>query len=170
MRFYILCIHIDIFMHCALYVFYEANKDDCYVITLIILLHKHLYNLHRSIYFLLYIPMYCLYLFTCISLVVVHSVCSRAYLRGGGSGGSNSPPPEFSDLFLKSEGKAIERKRKKGCWGGGGLPLNIFLGLIFFRGELRNFLGGRGLSREGLNFFGRSDIFSGGVGNFLESG
>ena len=30
-RFYLLCIHIDIFMHCALYVFYEANKDDyCY--------------------------------------------------------------------------------------------------------------------------------------------
>ena len=23
-----MCIHIDIFMHCALYVFYEANKDD----------------------------------------------------------------------------------------------------------------------------------------------
>ena len=23
-------IHIDIFMHCALYVFYEANKDDYY--------------------------------------------------------------------------------------------------------------------------------------------
>ena len=29
-RFYLLCIHIDIFMHCALYVFYEANKDDYY--------------------------------------------------------------------------------------------------------------------------------------------
>ena len=25
-----MCIHIDIFMHCALYVFYEANKDDYY--------------------------------------------------------------------------------------------------------------------------------------------
>ena len=31
-RFYLLCIHIDIFMHCALYVFYEANKDDYYII------------------------------------------------------------------------------------------------------------------------------------------
>ena len=29
---------------------------------------------------------------------------------------------------------------------------------------------GRGLSREGLNFLGRGDIFSGGVGNFWGSG
>ena len=29
-RFYVLCIHIDIFRHCALYVFYEMNKDDYY--------------------------------------------------------------------------------------------------------------------------------------------
>ena len=29
-RFYLLCIHIGNFMHCALYVFYEANKDDYY--------------------------------------------------------------------------------------------------------------------------------------------
>ena len=29
-RFYILCINIDICMHCALYAFYEANKDDYY--------------------------------------------------------------------------------------------------------------------------------------------
>ena len=43
---------------------------------------------------------------------------TRAYLRGG-SGGSN-PPPKFSDFFLKSEGKEIERKRKKGMLGGGG--------------------------------------------------
>ena len=50
---------------------------------------------------------------------------------GGGSGGSKPPPPKFSDFFLKSEGKEIERKRKKGCLGGG-VPLNIFLGLIFF--------------------------------------
>ena len=43
-------------------------------------------------------------------------------------------------------------------------------------GELRNFRGGmrnfreRGLSREGLIFFGKGDIFSGGVGNFLGAG
>ena len=34
---------------------------------------------------------------------------------------------------------------------------------------MRNFRG-RGLSREGLNFFGRGDIFSGGVGNFFGAG
>ena len=49
----------------------------------------------------------------------------RAYLRGGFRG-FKPPPPKFSEFFLKSEGKEIERKRKKkGCWGGG-LPLNIF--------------------------------------------
>ena len=55
----------------------------------------------------------------------------RAYLRGGFRG--FKPPPKFSDFFLKSEGKETERKRKKrDVGGGGGLPLNIFLGLIFF--------------------------------------
>ena len=39
----------------------------------------------------------------------------------------------------------------------------------FSGGEMRNFRG-RGSSREGLNFFGRGDIFSGGVGNFLGAG
>ena len=43
---------------------------------------------------------------------------SRAYLRGGFRG--FKPPPKFSDFFLKSEGKEIERKRKKGMLGGGG--------------------------------------------------
>ena len=37
----------------------------------------------------------------------------RAYLRGGGFRGFN----KFSDFFLKSEGKEIERKRDVG--GGG---------------------------------------------------
>ena len=58
----------------------------------------------------------------------------KGVLKGGGVHGVQPPPPKFSDFFLKSEGKEIERKRKKkGCWGGGGLPLNMFLGLIFFR-------------------------------------
>ena len=70
---------------------------------------------------------------------------------GGGSGGSN--PPEIFRFFLKSEGKEIERKRKKGCWGGGGLPLNIFLGLIFFRVGLRYFQGGLRSFRKGLRNF-----------------
>ena len=51
----------------------------------------------------------------------------RAYLRGGFRG--FKPPPKFSDFFLKSEGKEIERKRKtKGCWGGGGYLLTYFWG------------------------------------------
>ena len=43
---------------------------------------------------------------------------ARAYLRGGGFRGFKHPP-KFSDFFLKSEGKEIERKRKKRMWGGG---------------------------------------------------
>ena len=37
-----------------------------------------------------------------------------------GGGGSNPPPsPKFSDFFLKSEGKEIERKKNEKGWGGG---------------------------------------------------
>ena len=49
---------------------------------------------------------------------ISRSLYSRAYLRGGGSGGSN--PPKIFRSFLKSEGKEIERKRKKRDVGGGG--------------------------------------------------
>ena len=72
----------------------------------------------------------------------------RAYLiKGGGF----NPPPKFSEFFWKSEGKEIERKRKKGiCWGGGGggYLLTYFWGGIFssgveiFSGGLRYFQGG----------------------------
>ena len=51
-------------------------------------------------------------------------------------------PPEIFRFFLKSEGKEIERKRKKMDVGWGGLPLNIFLGLIFFLVGLRYFQAG----------------------------
>ena len=44
---------------------------------------------------------------------------SRPYLRGGGVQGVQTSPEIFR-FFLKSEGKEIERKEKKGCWGGGG--------------------------------------------------
>ena len=64
-------------------------------------------------------------------------------------------------IFFKSEGKEIERKRKKRDVGGGrGLPLNIFLGLIFFRVELRYFQGA-------LRNFRGVKKFSGGVEKFL---
>ena len=40
--------------------------------------------------------------------------CARAYLRGRGFRGVQTPPPppKFSDFFLKSEGKEVERKKK----------------------------------------------------------
>ena len=65
---------------------------------------------------------YCKYLNACISgdySIRIHRKFPRAYLRGGGLG--DSTPPTFSDFFLKSEGKEVERKRKKikGMWGGG---------------------------------------------------
>ena len=47
----------------------------------------------------------------------------------GGVQGVQTPPPKFSDFFLKSEGKEIERKRKKrDVWGGGGYLLTYFWG------------------------------------------
>ena len=48
-----------------------------------------------------------------------NNVTPRAYLRGGVQG-VQTPAPKFSDFFLKSEGKEIERKRKKSDVGGGG--------------------------------------------------
>ena len=94
-------------------------------------------------------------------LLLVNVKIKGVFKGGGGSGGSNPPPPRnFQIFFLKSEGKEIERKRKKRDVGG--LPLNIFLGLIFFRVGLGYFQGGGGLRnfREGLR------NFRGGLGNF----
>ena len=65
---------------------------------------------------------------------------SKGVFKGGGSGGSNLP--EIFNFFFKSEGKEIERKRKKRVLGGGGYFLTYFLGLIFFRVGLRYFQGG----------------------------
>ena len=48
----------------------------------------------------------------------IDEIAARAYLRGGVQG--VKPPPKIFRFFLKSEGKEIERKRKKRCWGGGG--------------------------------------------------
>ena len=54
----------------------------------------------------------------------------KGVFKGGVQGVQT--PPEIFRFFLKSEGKEIESKRKKGMLGVGGLPFNIFLGLIFF--------------------------------------
>ena len=66
-------------------------------------------------------------------------VMHKGVFKGGVQGVQT--PPKFSDFFLKSEGKEIERKRRKRDVGGG-LPLNIFLGLIFFQVGLRYFQAG----------------------------
>ena len=63
-----------------------------------------------------------------ITLLLVHIVCMhilghleehgimtdlhKGVFKGGGSRGSNRPP-KFSDFFLISEGKEVERKREK---------------------------------------------------------
>ena len=86
----------------------------------------------------------------------------RAYLKGGSLGGSI--PPRNFQIFLKSEGKEVERNKKKENGfgvegvvggGGGGLIVNIFLGLRIFRVRLRYFQGG-------LRNFRRVEKFSGG--------
>ena len=64
---------------------------------------------------------------------------SRAYLRGG----SNPPPQKFSDFYLKSEGKEVERKKMKGM-GVGCKLLIYFLGLSFQGGVEKFFFGGGG--------------------------
>ena len=46
----------------------------------------------------------------------------------GGFRGFKPPPPEIFRFFLKSEGKEIERKRKKGMLGGGGYLSTYFWG------------------------------------------
>ena len=51
----------------------------------------------------------------------------KGVFKGGGFRGFK-PPPKFSDFFLKSEGKEIERKRKKRDVGGGGYLLTYFWG------------------------------------------
>ena len=88
----------------------------------------------------------------------------KGVFKGGVQGVQTPPPPEIFRFFLKSEGKEIERKRKKGMLGGGGLPLNIFLGLIFFRVGLRYFQGGL------RNYRGVEKFSGGGLRNFREGG
>ena len=60
----------------------------------------------------------------------IHVSHTRAYLRGGGGFRGFKPPRNFQIFFLKSEGKEVERKRKKmrRDQGGGVLIVNIFSG------------------------------------------
>ena len=43
-------------------------------------------------------------------------------------GGGVQPPPSIFRFSFKSEGKEVERKRKRNKMGGGGLIVNIFFG------------------------------------------
>ena len=101
----------------------------------------------------------------------------KGVFKGGVQGVQT--PPEIFRFFLKSEGKEIERKRKKRDVGGGGLPLNIFLGLIFFRVGLRYFQGGVEKFSGGVEKFswgvekfsgGGVEKFSGGLRHFRGGG
>ena len=69
---------------------------------------------------------------------------SRAYLRGAGVHGIQTPHEIFR-FFLKSEGKELEIKRKKGMLGVDifSSGVEIFLwGVEKFSGGLRYFRGG----------------------------
>ena len=76
---------------------------------------------------------------------------------------NNTPPPKIFRFFLKSEGKEIERKRKKGCWGGGGYLLTYFCGRYFFEWGLD-------ISRGVEKFSGGVEKFSWGVEKFSGGG
>ena len=93
--------------------------------------------------------------------------CTRAYLRGGGvQGAQTPPPPKFSDFFLKNEGKEIEKEKKKKEMLVGGLPLNIFLRSTFFRVGLRNFRGVEKFSGGVDKLWWGVEKFFGGLRNF----
>ena len=85
-------------------------------------------------------------------------------------GGSNptTPPPAIFRISFKSEGKEVERKRKRNKMGGGGLIVNIFLGVEIFSFEVVIF--SRGL--KNYFFFGGGGLrnFPGGVKKFFGEG
>ena len=45
---------------------------------------------------------------------------AKGVFKGGGGVWEVQTPPKFSDFFLKSEGKEVERKEKGEGMGGGG--------------------------------------------------
>ena len=64
------------------------------------------------------------------------------------------PPPKFSDFFLKSEGKEVERKRMKGGVEIFSREVEIFAGGVEIFQEIKNFSGGGGGLVELKNFKG----------------
>ena len=63
-----------------------------------------------------------IFIFVLLLFLIPASFPFKGVFKGGGGfRGFKPPPPKFSDFFLKSEGKEIERKRKKWMLGGGGV-------------------------------------------------
>ena len=95
----------------------------------------------------------------------------KGVFKGGRVQGVQTPPPEIFRFFLKSEGKEIERKRKKKVLGGGGgLPLNIFLGVDIFSSGVEIFSGGVEIFSGVEKFSGGAEKFSWGVEKFSGGG
>ena len=67
----------------------------------------------------------------------------KGVFKGGGGFRGFKPPPGFSDFFLKSEGKEVEKKKKneKG-WEEGRVIVDIFLGSEIFSSGVQIFSGG----------------------------
>ena len=53
--------------------------------------------------------------------IILYSHIGKGVFEGEVQGVQTPPPPEVFRFFLKSEGKEIGRKRKKGMLGGGGV-------------------------------------------------
>ena len=85
----------------------------------------------------------------------------KGVFKGGGFKPPPPPPPKFSISFLKIEGKAIERKRKRMDVGGGYLLANVW-GLNFLEWGLDIFRGGEKFSGGVEKFSWGVEKFSGG--------
>ena len=90
----------------------------------------------------------------------------KGVFKGGFRGFKPPPPRNFQIFFLESEGKEVERKRKKMRRDGrGGLIVNIFLGSEIFSSGVQIFSGGV------EKFSGGAEKFSGGgLRNFRGGG
>ena len=122
-----------------------------------------------SIYIFLHLQIMQFYKF--LPRAFIYCCCTLltwAYLRGGVQGVQTPPPPRnFQIFFLKSEGKATERKRKKDVVGegGGSYLLTYIWGWFFFEWGWDIFRGGWGIFLGDEKFSGSWEIF-GGLRNF----
>ena len=100
--------------------------------------------------------------FTTFDMILKYMILTKGVFKGWGVQGVQTPP-KFSDFFLKSERKEVERKRKKmrrDGGGGGELMANIFLGSPIFLNGVQIFSGGV------EKFLGVEKFSGGGLRNF----